>query len=116
MLTPAEAIHCLRLELHYLGSSEPAMYEAHAYGVSVLSVAPEVTVWCYHGLLRWRVHGRSFLHSADDPGGAAYLITRWRLPHDVQREPHGGMSALPAATDVPGWDSHRSFPLNEDDR
>jgi hypothetical protein len=115
MLTPAEAIHCLRLELHYLGSSEPTMYEAHAHGVSVLSVAPEVTVWCYHGLLRWHVHGRSFLHSADDPGGAAYLITQRRLPHHTPRQPHNWMSASPAATDVPQWEGHRPFPLDADD-
>lgn len=95
MLTPAQAIRRLRLELHHLAPEQPGrprVYEGHGPAVSVLSIDDDLTVWCYHGLLCWYVDGRRVRHLADDPGGAAWRIAHTWSHHGRRRHPYGGMS------------------------
>jgi hypothetical protein len=49
--------------------------------MSVLSVLTDLTVWCRDGLFVWNEEGVEASHPADDPVGAARLISRhYRRP------------------------------------
>ncbi|WP_440071105.1 hypothetical protein [Streptosporangium sp. OZ121] len=49
--------------------------------MSVLSVLTDLTVWCKNGLFVWNEDGVESSHPADDPVGAARLISRhYRRP------------------------------------
>ncbi|MFB9677808.1 hypothetical protein [Streptosporangium vulgare] len=49
--------------------------------MSVLSVLTDLTVWCKNGLFVWNEDGVESSHPADDPVGAARLISQhYRRP------------------------------------
>jgi hypothetical protein len=72
---PREAITQLRqqLALHWPGR----VYQGDSRGLSVLSISPELTVWCNGRDFIWYEHGRPVAHPAADPVTAALrLINR----------------------------------------
>ncbi|GAA3512738.1 hypothetical protein FHR32_004918 [Streptosporangium album] len=76
---PCEATRLLRYALHRQGFTHT--YQSNGNGMSVLSVQTDLTVWCKNGLFVWREGGRETSHPADDPVGAARLISRhYRRP------------------------------------
>ncbi|GLW08451.1 hypothetical protein Misp01_35810 [Microtetraspora sp. NBRC 13810] len=85
---PREATRLLRYALHRQGFTHT--YQSNGSGMSVLSVLPELTVWCRDGMFVWTtVDGRETTHPADDPVGAADLIARtYRRPEPSAEEVH----------------------------
>ncbi|MFI6513508.1 hypothetical protein ACIBCT_38390 [Streptosporangium sp. NPDC050855] len=76
---PREATRLLRYALHRQGFTHT--YQSNASGMSVLSVLTELTVWCKNGMFVWNEDGHESTHPADDPVGAARLISRhYRSP------------------------------------
>jgi hypothetical protein len=76
---PREATRLLRYALHRQGFTHT--YQSNANGMSVLSVLTDLTVWCRDGLFVWNEEGVEASHPADDPVGAARLISRhYRRP------------------------------------
>jgi hypothetical protein len=76
---PREAVAQLRqqLSLHWPGR----VYQGDRPGLSVLSISPELTVWCDGRDFFWReVEGRPVRHPAADPVTAAV-----RLSHRIQQ-------------------------------
>ncbi|HEU5160012.1 MAG TPA: hypothetical protein VFU43_23650 [Streptosporangiaceae bacterium] len=74
---PREAITQLRqqLALHWPGR----VYQSDSRGLSVLSITPELTVWCNGRDFVWYEQGRPTVHPASDPVTAAVrLIGRLR--------------------------------------
>lgn len=71
---PCEATRLLRYALHRQGFTHT--YQSNGNGMSVLSVLTDLTVWCKNGLFAWSENGRETVHPADDPVGAARLISR----------------------------------------
>lgn len=85
-----EAISQLRqqLSLHWPGR----VYQGDLAGLSVLSISPELTVWCNGREFVWYVEGRPFTHPAADPVSAAVRLIS-RLQQLSEREgggPPGG--------------------------
>ncbi len=88
---PREAVTQLRqqLALHWPGR----VYQGDTPGLSVLSISPELTVWCDGRDFFWReVEGRPVRHSAADPVTAAVRIARriQQLTGQPQEEPPAG--------------------------
>ncbi|GIH98736.1 hypothetical protein [Planobispora takensis] len=76
---PCEATRLLRYALHRQGFTHT--YQSNGTGMSVLSVLTDLTVWCKNGLFVWHEDGHEVSHPADDPVGAARLISRhYRRP------------------------------------
>ncbi len=78
---PREAIAQLRqqLALHWPGR----VYQSDSRGLSVLSISPELTVWCNGRDFIWYEQGRLAAHPAADPVTAAVrLIARLRQLSD----------------------------------
>jgi hypothetical protein len=76
---PREAVAQLRqqLSLHWPGR----VYQGDRPGLSVLSISPELTVWCDGRDFFWReVGGRPVRHPAADPVTAAV-----RLSHRIKQ-------------------------------
>ncbi|GAA3133656.1 hypothetical protein GCM10017600_78370 [Streptosporangium carneum] len=71
---PREATRLLRYALRRHGFTHT--YQSNGNGMSVLSVLADLTVWCRSGLFIWNEEGRGACHPADDPAGAARLISR----------------------------------------
>lgn len=74
---PREAIAQLRqqLALNWPGR----VYQSDSRGLSVLSISPELTVWCNGRDFIWYEHGRLAAHPAADPvTAAARLLARLR--------------------------------------
>lgn len=82
---PREATRLLRYALHRAGFTHT--YQSNGNGMSVLSVSAELTVWCRSGSFAWKEEGAVVTHPADDPPGAALLITRhFRRPAAEDQE------------------------------
>ena len=76
---PREATRLLRYALHRQGFTHT--YQSNGSGMSVLSIRTDLTVWCTDGLFVWHEDGLRSSHPADDPTGAARLISqRHRRP------------------------------------
>ncbi|WP_326637048.1 hypothetical protein OG884_25835 [Streptosporangium sp. NBC_01755] len=76
---PSEATRLLRYALHRQGFTHT--YQSNGRGMSVLSVLTDLTVWCKNGLFVWNEDGVQSSHPAEDPVGAARLISRhYRRP------------------------------------
>jgi len=76
---PREATRLLRYALHRQGFTHT--YQSNGNGMSVLSVLTDLTIWCKNGLFVWNEDGVESSHPADDPAGAARLISRhYRRP------------------------------------
>ncbi|MET9069074.1 hypothetical protein [Streptosporangium sandarakinum] len=76
---PREATRLLRYALHRQGFTHT--YQSNGNGMSVLSVQTDLTVWCRSGLFVWDEEGRETCHPADDPAGAARVISlHYRRP------------------------------------
>ncbi|GAA2902293.1 hypothetical protein GCM10010517_68180 [Streptosporangium fragile] len=71
---PREATRLLRYALHRQGFTHT--YQSNGNGMSVLSVLTDLTVWCRNGVFVWNEDGHESSHPADDPVGAARLISR----------------------------------------
>jgi hypothetical protein len=77
--TPSEAARCLRYALHREGLTHT--FQSNGNGMSELSLSAELTVWCQNGSFVWKEDGVVVTHPADDPAGAAGLISaRFRRP------------------------------------
>jgi hypothetical protein len=88
---PREAIAQLRqqLALHWPGR----VYQSDSRGLSVLSISPELTVWCNGRDFIWYEQGRLAAHPAADPVTAAVrLVARLRQlsERDTGGEGEGG--------------------------
>ncbi|GIH77734.1 hypothetical protein Plo01_41630 [Planobispora longispora] len=76
---PCEATRLLRYALHRQGFTHT--YQSNGNGMSVLSVLTDLTVWCKSGSFIWREDGCEISHPADDPVGAARMISQhYRRP------------------------------------
>ncbi|GAA0839455.1 hypothetical protein ACFQVD_20755 [Streptosporangium amethystogenes subsp. fukuiense] len=76
---PREATRLLRYALHRQGFTHT--YQSNGSGMSVLSVLTDLTVWCKNGFFIWNEDGVESSHPADDPAGAARLISQhYRRP------------------------------------
>jgi hypothetical protein len=89
---PREAIAQLRqqLALHWPGR----VYQSDSRGLSVLSISPELTVWCNGRDFIWYEQGRPVAHPAADPVTAAVRLisrlrqlTHWDAADDKGAEP-----------------------------
>ncbi|MEV8632982.1 hypothetical protein AB0395_15120 [Streptosporangium sp. NPDC051023] len=96
---PREATRLLRYALHRHGFTHT--YQSNGNGMSVLSVLIDLTVWCRNGLFVWNEKGRGACHPADDPAGAARLISRHHrgpisggTPFGERNAPRGHVSPL----------------------
>jgi hypothetical protein len=75
-LLPYEAIWRLAAALRRYGFRR--LYQAHAEGVSVLSVAAGLTIWCRQNTFCWAVGDRRAVQQAYAPEATALLIARQR--------------------------------------
>jgi hypothetical protein len=84
---PREAIAQLRqhLALQWPGR----VYQSDSRGLSVLSITPELTVWCNGRDFIWYEQGRVTAHPAADPVTAAVRLIA-RLRQLAERETGGG--------------------------
>ena len=91
---PREAAAQLRqqLALHWPGR----VYQGDSPGLSVLSISPELTVWCDGHDFFWReLEGRPVRHPAGDPVTAAVRVARriQQLTGGPERPPGGGRAS-----------------------
>jgi hypothetical protein len=90
---PREAVAQLRqqLSLHWPGR----VYQGDRPGLSVLSISPDLTVWCDGRDFFWReVEGRPVRHPAADPVTAAV-----RLSHRIKQLTEPSPQEPPAEED-----------------
>lgn len=81
-----ESVDHLAFALRQYGFTR--LYVAHAGDISVLSVSSGLTVWCRHGLFRWRSGGGWTLRRADAPEATARHLIRTRTgPRQPQPGP-----------------------------
>jgi hypothetical protein len=83
---PREAIAQLRqqIALHWPGR----VYQSDSRGLSVLSISPELTVWCNGRDFVWHERGRRLAHPATDPVTAAVrLMARLQQLQRAQQPP-----------------------------
>jgi hypothetical protein len=98
---PREAIAQLRQQLAMRWPGR--VYQGDSRGLSVLSISPELTVWCNGREFIWREKGRPVSHPAADPVTAAVRLMA-RL-QQLQRPPRGEGDDPPGpstGTDAPG--------------
>jgi hypothetical protein len=82
---PRTAVLQLRRQLyeHWPGR----LYQSDIAGLSVLSISPELTVWCNGRDFVWHENARLIVHPATDPLGAAQrLVRRLRLQQSEPNE------------------------------
>ena len=92
---PREAIAQLRQQLALRWPGR--VYQGDSRGLSVLSITPELTVWCNGRDFVWYVQGRPVTHPAADPVTAAVRIMG-RLKELTERDGDAGAGDVNAGT------------------